>query len=200
MRTIGITGGVGAGKSQVLNIIEDNCKCRVIKADNLAKQLECRGNVCYEPLIELLGRDILDEDEQIVPAKMAQKIFSNKELLDEVNNIIHPAVKTKILDEIDYEEEKKEVDFFFLEAALLIEEGYDLILDELWYVYASENTRRERLKATRGYSDEKINSILGSQLDEETFRRYCSVVIDNNGDMDTTTNQIIELLNDRVEQ
>lgn len=194
MKVIGITGGVGAGKSQVLSILEDNCNCVIIKADELAKKLECRGNVCYEPIIELLGRDILDADEQIVKEKMAKVIFDNPDLLAKVDEIIHPAVKNSILDSISYEEKRGEVDYLFIEAALLIEDGYDLICDELWYVYADESTRRARLKATRGYSDEKIDRILASQLDDEVFRRYCSVVIDNNNDIDATKEQLLMIL------
>jgi len=195
MQVIGITGGVGAGKSQVLEIIKEQCKCRIIRADELAKKLECRGNRCYAPIIELLGREILDEDEQIIPRKMAETIFSHPELLKQVNEIIHPAVKESILEDIEYEEQSGENDYFFIEAALLIEDGYDLICDDMWYIYASEKTRRERLKETRGYSDAKINSIFESQLDEETFRRYCKVVIDNDGDIDNTRRQITDILN-----
>jgi len=194
MQVIGITGGVGAGKTQVLDIINEITNCRIIRADELAKKLECRGNVCYSPIVELLGNDILDEEEQIIPAKMAARIFEDQELLDKVNEIIHPAVKQKILDYIKYEEERGMIDFFFIEAALLIEDGYDLICDELWYVYASEDTRRKRLKSSRGYSDEKIDSIMASQLDEATFRRYCSAVIDNDKDLDNTRSCINDIL------
>ena len=197
MKTIGITGGVGAGKSEVLSLIKDNSNCRIVLADKLAKQLENRGNECYEAIVALLGENILDENKQIIPARMAEKIFSEEHLLSEVNNIVHPAVKSKILEYIDDEEKRGEIDFFFVEAALLIEEGYDLIFDELWYIYADDEVRRRRLKDSRNYSDEKIDRIFASQLDDETFRRYCSVVIDNSGDMEETKQQILKLLNNR---
>lgn len=196
MKAIGITGGIGAGKSEVLSILKECSNCRIILADELAKQLEGRNNVCYTPLIELLGRDILDEDEQINPKAMADKIFSDKNLLEKVNEIIHPAVKNKILEELDYEEKRGAIDYFFLEAALLIEDGYDLILDEIWYIYASEETRRKRLKESRGYSDAKIDKILSKQLKDETFRRYCKVVINNDGNVLDTREQIVKLLTD----
>ena len=196
MKAIGITGGIGAGKSEVLSILKECSNCRILLADELAKQLEGRNNVCYTPLIELLGRDILDEDEQINPKAMADKIFSDKNLLEKVNEIIHPAVKNKILEELDYEEKRGAIDYFFLEAALLIEDGYDLILDEIWYIYASEETRRKRLKESRGYSDAKIDKILSKQLKDETFRHYCKVVINNDGNVLDTREQIVKLLTD----
>lgn len=195
LKVIGITGGVGAGKSEVLSIIKDNCNCKIIIADELAKTLEQKGGLCYEPLCELLGEKVLNEEEKIDPAKMAQMIFSDGNLLLQVDEIIHPTVKNEILRIIDETALEGVCDYLFIEAALLIEDGYDLICDELWYVYASEEIRRKRLKDSRGYSDEKITSIMESQLDEDIFRKYCSVVIDNDGDTKATKAQIIELLN-----
>ena len=81
-------------------------------------------------------------------------------------------------------------DFVFVEAALLIENGYDKIADELWYVYASEDVRRQRLKDSRGYSDEKIDDIFNNQLDDETFRKHCDFVIDNSGSLKDAAREI----------
>ena len=81
-----------------------------------------------------------------------------------------------------------------LEAALLIEEHYDEICDELWYIDTSRENRRIRLKESRGSSDTKVDQIFESQLSEEEYRRHCSVVIDNNGLPDQTFEQIDEVL------
>ena len=81
-----------------------------------------------------------------------------------------------------------------LEAALLIEEHYDEICDELWYIDTSRENRRIRLKESRGYSDTKVDQIFESQLSEEEYQRHCSVVIDNNGLPDQTFEQIDEVL------
>jgi dephospho-CoA kinase len=89
---------------------------------------------------------------------------------------------------------KKNLFMLVLEAALLIEEGYGEICDELWYIYASEEVRRKRLKSTRGYSDEKIDSIFASQLKEDEYRRHCREVIDNNGDIENTIASINKAL------
>ena len=71
-----------------------------------------------------------------------------------------------------------------------LEEKYDEICDELWYIYTSEENRRERLKLSRGYSDEKIDNIFASQLTETEYRKHCKVVIDNNGDISNTISSI----------
>lgn len=197
MNIIGITGGVGSGKSEILAILSEICTCTVVRADELAKSLELPGEVCYEPLISLLGDSIIDEDGYINNKKMASAIFMGDDsTLTKVNQIIHPRVKERIISMIEDEKKRGVNDFFFLEAALLIEDHYDVICDEFWYIYATENIRRERLKDGRGYSDEKITAIMQSQLDDDIFRKYCRVVVDNSESLEYTRNQLIKILNE----
>ena len=73
---------------------------------------------------------------------------------------------------------------------MLIEDGYLNIVDEMWYIYAREDVRRERLRKNRNYSDEKIDAIMEAQLTEEEFRNACSVVIDNSGTLEESFLQI----------
>ena len=197
MKIIGITGGVGSGKSEVLKLIRDMCSCMVVTADELARSLEVRGEVCYEPLVALLGTKVLSEDGEIDPKKMAAAIFYGEDgsLLDEVNRIVHPAVKSRITQMIDNAAKDGSVDYFFIEAALLIEDHYDRIVDEMWYIYADAGTRRARLAKSRGYSDARIDGIMASQSSEATFRSYCRVVIDNSGSLDDTKKQLEKILN-----
>lgn len=194
MKIIGITGGVGSGKSALLSYIKEKYNCRVILADEVAHQVKEPGEPCYEELVRLLSPDILNEDLSINKGSMAARIFGSRELLKKVNDIIHPAVKTFILNEIARTRAEGEKDFLFLEAALLIEEGYLEIVDEMWYIYAGEQVRRRRLKKTRGYSDEKIDAIFRSQLKEEEFRRRCALVIDNSESLERACRQIDERL------
>ncbi len=194
MKTIGITGGVGSGKSAVLEYIAEKYNALVIYADKLAYELESPGHICYDRIVELLGRDILDSDGFINKKAMAEKIFADNDLLREVNDIVHPAVKDYITDRIRRELEYDEYDYFVLEAALLIEEKYYEILDELWYVRADEDMRRQRLRSSRGYSDEKIDSIIDSQLDDQTYMKYCLHVIDNSGNLTDTYAQVDALM------
>ncbi|MBO4374515.1 MAG: dephospho-CoA kinase [Lachnospiraceae bacterium] len=191
---IGITGGVGAGKSSVLSILEKVSNCRLIIADEVAKKLQEPGERCFEELVSAFGEKILDEKGRIDKACLAKVIFDDPEARDRVNSIIHPAVNKYITDVINDERKKNNLEFLFIEAALLIECGYDSICDELWYVYAAEDTRRKRLKETRGYSDEKISSIFISQLPEEEFRKHCAEVIDNDADESAVKIEIEKLI------
>lgn len=191
MKLIGITGGVGAGKSEIISYIKNRVNCKVYLADEVAHDLEKPGGSCFDKIVKLLGPGIL-KDGVIDNSLMAKAMFVDKNLVKKVNEIVHPAVKTFFLEEIEQEEKKNEIDYFFIEAALLIEDGYEKILDELWYIYASEETRRKRLKDSRGYSDEKINSIFSKQLKEEIFREKCHFVIDNDGELKKALSQIDE--------
>ena len=190
MKIIGITGGVGAGKTMLLAYIESHYPCRVIYADLAAKQLQEKGTDCYSQLLELLGESVLSEDLSIDKRKMAQRIFEDDRLLAAVNAILHPAVKRYILSEIKKEQAAGRMDYFFIEAALLIEEHYDEICDELWYIYADEPMRRKRLICARGYTETKTDAIMKSQLKEEAFRGNCQVVIDNSGTPEDAYKQI----------
>ncbi|MCR5155986.1 MAG: dephospho-CoA kinase [Butyrivibrio sp.] len=193
---VGVTGGVGAGKSRVLGYLEEHCNCRIIFSDQVANDIKKKGYPAYDELVDLLGKDILGDDLEIDKAKMAKAIFADENLLEKVNNILHPAVNTFIINIIDEEREKGALDFVFVEAALLIENGYDRIVDELWYVYADEEIRRRRLKDSRGYSDEKIDSIMASQLSDEEFRKHADFVIDNGVDFEITAAMIDQKLGD----
>lgn len=197
MKVIGITGGVGSGKSAVLEAIREACKCEIIIADEVAHELEKKGHRCYDKLKKLLGDEILDTQGEIDKKKMAAMIFAKDSLLEEVNAIIHPEVKCYIKEKIEKAAREKKIDFLFIEAALLIEDGYKEICDELWYIWVKEEIRIQRLVVSRGYSLEKIRQIMDNQLSEEQFRTNCDKVIDNNGDLEATRKQIIGLVTDR---
>lgn len=198
MKVIGITGGVGAGKSEILSYLMEHCNCRILMADRLAEELEQPGQICYDQLLALLGREILQEDGRIDRKKMAARIFADKSLLEAVNAMIHPAVKHAILQIIRDEREAARLDYLFIEAALLIEDGYAEIVDELWYIHTEEKVRRQRLKASRGYTDEKIDSILREQLSEEEFYMYCHYVIENSGSLESVYEQLDKKLGEEL--
>lgn len=190
MKFIGITGGVGAGKSEILSYIQKHYLCEIYLADQVAHEVKKKGTVCFEKLVNLLGEDVVGEDGEIRKDIMAQKIFSDLSVLEQANEIIHPAVKEYLLARLQEAKISGKTQLFFVEAALLIECGYKKLVDELWYIYADEEVRRKRLREARGYSDEKIARIMENQLSEEMFRKNCDFVIDNSGDLQETYYQI----------
>ena len=190
MLFIGITGGIGAGKSELLKYIVKHYKCKIYLADEVAHLVKMPGTECFSKLLALLGEEILGADGQIDKAAMAGRIFADKKLLAQVNDIVHPAVKKYLLEQLEAARKSKEVELFFVEAALLIETGYGQLVDEMWYIYAEECVRAKRLKEARGYHDEKIAQIMLNQLSEEEFREKSDFVIDNSGSLMDSYRQI----------
>lgn len=194
MKFIGLTGGVGAGKTTVLKAMKQMYRVRILIADEIAHEQMEPGTMCYKRLHEAFGScDIWRENGSINRSKLAQLLFSDEEKRRTLNGIVHPAVKEYILGEVEKERQKGYYEYVILEAALLIEDHYDTLCDELWYVYASEQTRKKRLMADRGYTEEKVERIFAAQLSDEVFRKYCSVVIDNDRDEQYVLEQIKQL-------
>ena len=196
MKIIGITGGVGSGKSRVLSYLEITYGASICQADHVAWELQTPGTTCYREIVECFGTEILSSelpDAAIDRAKLGQIVFADTVQLTKLNAIMHPAVKQEIERRIEQEKERG-TKFFILEAALLIEEDYGAICDELWYIYTSESIRRQRLKESRQYSDARINEIMTKQLSEDVFRIECDRVIENSGEFADTARQIAQIL------
>ena len=194
MKFIGLTGGVGAGKTTVLKAMKQMYRVHILIADEIAHEQMEPGTMCYKRLHEAFGScDIWRENGSINRSKLARLLFSDEEKRRTLNGIVHPAVKEYILGEVEKERQKGYYEYVILEAALLIEDHYDTLCDELWYVYASEQTRKKRLMADRGYTEEKVERIFAAQLSDEVFRKYCSVVIDNDRDEQYVLEQIKQL-------
>lgn len=196
MKVIGVTGGVGAGKSEVLGYIAEHWNATVVEADEVGYLVMRPGKACYSAIVDLFGTEIVKEDQTLDRELIAKIVFENKEMLAKMNGIVHPAVKEYIKKAIKREEEN-ETNIFIVEAALLIEDKYDEICDELWYIYADETVRRKRLKTSRLMTDEKIDLVMKSQASEGTFRKYCHRVIDNSGTIEETKKQIEQAVNRR---
>ena len=189
MRIIGVTGGVGSGKSAVLNYIEEHFDSRIVKADDVGHLLMMPGRACYEPVIQLFGEGIVKDDTSLNREAIASIVFEDGEMLKKLDDIIHPAVKKYILKEIE-KSKKEETEFFFIESALLLEEKYDEICDEMWYIYCEKEVRMERLRHDRGYSDEKIQRMMANQLPDEEFEARCDFQLYNDEDVAHTYLQI----------
>lgn len=190
MKIIGITGGVGCGKSRILQFIKENYRCQIVLADDVGFEVEQQGEDCYRQIVDTFGTDILNVSGDIDRAALARIVFSDEEKTKQINEIIHPAVIARIHEKEEAARSEGNTDFFFIEAALLIECGFNSYVDEMWYIYSDISVRRERLKKARGYTDEKIDRIMALQLSEEEFRLNSDFVVDNSGSLEDTYEQI----------
>ena len=195
MRVIGVTGGVGAGKSEVLGYLAEAYGARLLLLDDIARSMQMPGGCLYEAMCEMAGPECLDESGALIRRAFAEKMYADPNLRLRVNAVVHPAVKDEVRKLIAQYREAGEP-LCVIEAALLIEARYEDIYDELWYVFATEDVRRARLKMSRGYSDELIDRIFAGQLKERDFRAASDRVIDNSGSFEETKRQIAAAIKD----
>ena len=174
---LGLVGESGSGKSTVLGMLKEDYGALILQADEVAKEMIAPGGPSYDRLVALLGRGILREDGSVDRAKVSEMIFSDASLLGKVNAIIHPdtlaAVKRRI-------GEAKET-LVIVESAIPEEARFDEMTDAVLYVYASEETRLERLFFGRGYSFDKTERIMRRQLSEAEFRKMADAEVNNDG-------------------
>lgn len=182
LKIIGLTGGVGSGKSTIAKLIAQNFNACVIIADEVGHLCMEKGQPCYRDIITEFGVEIMTAEEKIDRAKLAEIVFQNAELLKNLNAIIHPRVREYIEAQIAQVQSEGKADYIFIESAILLEAGYENICDEFWFVSVSDEIRRKRLKESRGYSDEKITHILQNQKNDSYFKTKCNVILDNNGE------------------
>lgn len=193
MKVLGITGGVGSGKSQVLAYLQETYGANICQLDEVAKKLQQRGGSCFEQILLAFGENVRGADGELNRECLGQIVFRDKEKLQILNQIVHPEVKRWVQQDIS-EKKAEGVSLYVIEAALMPDAGYDDICQEMWYIYTEESVRRIRLKASRDYSDEKITQMIQSQPSEEQFRKISDVVIDNSGSFEETKKKIGELI------
>ena len=189
MKIIGVTGGVGAGKSTVLNYLEKRYGAKLILADLVGHEVMEPGHEAYEQVVKVFGQEIVSEDKTIDRKALGAIVFADEKKRMILNRIIHPAVRQEILRRLE-EAKLSHLSSAVVEAALFLEENYDAFCDETWYIYTDEKIRRQRLKESRGYSDERIDQIFRSQKTHEEFQKRCMFMIDNNGSEEETFRQI----------
>jgi dephospho-CoA kinase len=189
-KVIGITGGVGAGKSTVLEILKEDYNAQIIQADHLAHELMMPNEVCYQPIIEAFGEEIVSESGEFDKKALSNLIFKDNNKREQMNQIVHPAVKARVREMI----QQSTHELIIVEAALLIEANFREICDEFWYVYVSTQERVKRLYEQRGYSEVKSYSVIQNQLSHREFCKNCEHLIDNGETIEYTKEQIAHIM------
>lgn len=194
MKIIGLTGGIGSGKSLITNLLKEKYNAYILNTDQIAKdQMEPDG-VSYQGVVSYFGQEILSEDGTINRKRLSEIVFLDEEKRMKLNSLTHPLVLEEVNSEIERCKMDQSIPYVVIETALMIESGYDSSCDEVWYVYTPQEERRRRLKASRNYSDEKIDAIFASQSKDDAFRRKFEKVIENTGDINKVYEQVERLL------
>lgn len=201
-RNIGLTGGVGAGKSEVLSWMEREWGAKVIRTDETARQIMEPGQEGYLRVTKALGTSFLDEQGRIDRPALARLIFRNEAARNTVNAITHPCVWNAVMQELNRNvlteketaEAKLHIPPVTVVESALFDEHAAAFFDELWYVYAPEEVRIKRLMEGRGYSRERCEQMINSQMSDQEFRRLSSRVIDNGKSWEETEKELRTLL------
>lgn len=189
MMVLGLTGGVGAGKSRILELFSEEYGAQVIQADLVARQLEEPGQPGLAGLVSLFGNGILQADGTLDRKRFAEQIFENPEALKRVNALIHPLTWNEIKRQI----RESSAELVVVEAALFDERSRE-VCRYLLYVDTQDEIRIQRLMANRGYTREKCIHIMQNQADRKQFSELADFVIDNSGTVESAEIQIRQIL------
>ena len=195
MRIIGLTGGIGSGKSFVAHVAEKNFPVLHISSDEIARRQMQKGGISYKRVVEEfsgLTDGLLCEDGEINRTVLSKLVMNDPALLNRLDEITHPAVIEEINTIIDAENERNVYLAVLIETALIYEAGIDRMCDEVWYVYAPLATRSSRLIRMRGYSTEKTEMFLKNQQSEEEFLRRSDRTVPNGEDV--TESDMIKII------
>ena len=158
-----------------------------------------QGGSAHEELLSLFGEDLVNADGTLNRSKLYERAFLG-DRVEELNACVHPKVRIYVEDRIASLRAEKFDGMVLIEAALLIEAGYKEICDELWYVHAPVEMRRARLKANRGYSDERVDSIMEEQATEELFFSASDFVLYNDSSQEECEAHIVEQVEQHFSQ
>lgn len=189
MMVLGLTGGVGAGKSRILELFSEEYGAQVIQADLVARKLEDPGQPGLTGLVSLFGTGILQKDGTLDRKGFADRIFGNPEALKRVNALIHPLTWNEIKRQI----RESSAELIVVEAALFDERSRE-VCQYLLYVDTQDEIRIQRLMENRGYSREKCLDIMKNQADRNDFLKLADFVIDNSGSLEESRLQIRRIL------
>ena len=179
MTVIGLTGGIASGKSTVANYLAD-LGHKVIDADRLGHQAYEPGSQCYEMVVETFGSEIVAPDRTIDRKELGSKVFGRPESLKRLTDIVWPEIKRLAKLEIDEYQRTGSNLPVVLEAAVLIEAGWQDIVDEIWVVTVDKEIAIARATSRDGVTREAVEARISAQVSNEERLREADVNIQNN--------------------
>ena len=197
MYLIGLTGGMGSGKSTVADCLRSN-GIPVIDADVIAHKIMNEEST-LDKIHEIFGKNVFDKDGSLNKVKFSSVLFTNTVKRKKLNEFVHPKVWTEMMDETEkYVTEGSKV--IFLDVPLLIESGWHTRVNETWLVKADYNERIERLSLRTNLSTEEIKKRIEIQMPESEKEEYADKIINNDGTIEETEKQVIEELQKIIEK
>ena len=198
MRIIGLTGGIGTGKSEVAKILQE-LGAEVISADQLGHEAYRPGTDTWGAVVAAFGAGILQTDGQVDRKKLASLVFSDPSALTRLNAIVHPGIRHLLQARLHAHQEQG-TKVAVVEAAVLIEAGWDSLVDEVWVVAASQDEVVRRLRRCGTLTEEQIRQRIKAQISPEERAQHADVVIDNQGELTQLRAQVEALWRERVQR
>ncbi len=191
MKVIGLTGGIGSGKSTVSQFLAE-LGAVIIDADKIGHEAFKPDTEVWREVVASFGRQIITPSGDIDRKKLGEIVFGNSESLSRLNQIMHPRMYALVKTELEGHR-RQGVDVAVLEAPLLMEAGWAALVDEVWVTVAPESTVLRRLKEYSGLSEQQSLARIRSQLSSAEREKHADVVINNDGDLNELKSKVEKL-------
>ena len=191
MKVIGLTGGIGSGKSTVSRFLAE-LGATIINADKIGHEIFKPDAEVWREVVAAFGKQVVAVNGTIDRKKLGTIVFGNPEARVRLNQIMHPRIYDLVKAQLE-EYRRQRVGVVVLEAPLLLEAGWTSLVDEVWVTTASEDTVLKRLRERTGLSEAESRVRIRSQLPMEERTRYANVVIDTDCDLDKLKAKVKEL-------
>lgn len=195
MLVIGLTGGIGTGKTEVSRILA-GLGAEIVNADVLGHQAYEPQTETWRQVVEAFGEEILSETGEVDRRKLGPIVFADERALRRLNAIVHPRIRQMIVERLD-DLGARGLGAAVVEAALFIEAGWSPLADELWVTAAPEETVIERLRARTGLDDKAIRARIDSQMPQQERLRHADVIVENDGSLDSLRGRVKRLWDER---
>lgn len=196
MLVIGLTGGIGTGKSEVTRLLQE-LGATVIDADQVGHQAYTPNSESWRQVVEAFGGDILQSSSEIDRGKLGAIVFSDPEQMARLNEIMHPRMARIVAAELE-SLRSQGVKVAVVEAALLFEAGWDSLVDEVWATDSTVETVIQRLHDRNGMSAAEVLKRIDSQMDQAERLARSDVVVNNSGDVPQLARTVNSLWESRV--
>ena len=197
MLVIGLTGGIGTGKTEVSRLLEQ-LGATVINADQVGHEAYTPHSEAWQEVVRTFGKDILQENGEIDRRKLGGIVFADPEQLATLNGIMHPRMAAIVKEKLEGLA-KQGTDVAVVEAAVLFEAGWDALVGEVWTTESLAERVVERLQQRNGFAPEEIRKRIASQMPAEDRARRADEVIANDGEMEDLEAAVREVWKRRVE-
>lgn len=194
MLILGLTGGIGCGKSSLSNIFR-NLNVSIVDADIISRKI-FEDKILLKKVFDYFGQNIKNDDGTLNRKALGKIVFNDEEKLRELNNLTHPRIRERIMSEID-EIRKKGESIVILDAAILVESGFLDMVDKLLVVTCKQEVQINRIKNRDNCSEQEAISRINSQMSQEEKSKYGDYIIDNSGtitELESKAHKFIEYM------